>query len=100
MWDTHKACNTYSYHSTHPNNPNNSKGRLVFIFDMNLPPSKRKAPIKANFQHLIRAKMYGVITLNSLEGMMRELNELIPVDLEKGGNTLEYVICRQHRYVL
>lgn len=28
--------------------------------------------------------MYGVITLNSLEGMMRELNELIPVDMERG----------------
>lgn len=83
----------------HPNDPNGSKRRLQFQFNMNLPPSKRKAPIKANFQHLIRAKMYGVITLNSLEGMMRELNELIPVDLEKGGNAVECVIRRQHRYV-
>ena len=80
----------------HPNDPNDSIRRFRFQFNMNLPPSKRKAPIKANFQHLIRAKMYGVITLNSLEGMMRELNELIPVDLEKGGNTMEYMIRRQH----
>lgn len=80
----------------HPNDPNDSIRRFLFQFNMNLPPSKRKAPIKANFQHLIRAKMYGVITLNSLEGMMRELNELIPVDLEKGGNKVEYMIRRQH----
>lgn len=80
----------------HPNDPNDSIRRFRFQFNMNLPPSKRKAPIKANFQHLIRAKMYGVITLNSLEGMMRELNELIPVDLEKGDNTMEYMIRRQH----
>ena len=80
----------------HPNDPNDSIRRFRFQFNMNLPPSKRKAPIKANFQHLIRAKMYGVITLNSLEGMMRELNELIPVDLEKGDNTMEYMIRRQY----
>ena len=46
--------------------------------------SKRKVPIKADCQYLIRAKLYGVITLNSLEGMMRELDGLIPVDIEKG----------------
>ena len=51
---------------------------------MNMQPPKRKVPIKSNYQFLIRAKMYGVITLNSLEGMMRELDELIPVDMERG----------------
>ena len=51
---------------------------------MNMQPPKRKVPIKSNYQFLIRAKMYGVITLNSLEGMMRELNELIPIEMERG----------------
>lgn len=47
-------------------------------------PPKRKTPIKTTHQFLIRAKMYGVICLNSLEGMMKELDELIPVEMENG----------------
>lgn len=46
--------------------------------------SKRKTPIKASYQYLIRAKLYGVITMNSIEGMMSELDELIPIEMERG----------------
>lgn len=48
--------------------------------------TKRKVPIKTDCQYLIRAKLYGVIALNSLEGMMRELDALIPMDIERGLN--------------
>lgn len=45
---------------------------------------KRKTPIKTSYQYLIRAKLYGVITMNSIEGMMNELDELIPYEMERG----------------
>lgn len=51
---------------------------------VNLMLSKRKTPIKASYQYLIRAKLYGVITMNAIEGMMNELDELIPVEMERG----------------
>ena len=46
--------------------------------------SKRKTPIKSSYQYLVRAKLYGIITLNSIEGMMSELDELIPIEMEIG----------------
>lgn len=52
--------------------------------------SKRKTPIKANCQNLIRAKLYGVITMNSIEGMMNELDELIPLDMERSKICMTY----------
>lgn len=58
---------------------------------MSEPGTKRKVPIKTDCQYLIRAKLYGVIALNSLEGMMRELDALIPVDIEKGLN-VEWIL--------
>ena len=51
---------------------------------MNAPNQKKKVLIKTSYQYLVRAKLYGVVTLNCLEGMMNELDELIPVDMEKG----------------
>ncbi len=51
---------------------------------MNTQSQKKKILVKTNYQYLVRAKLYGVITLNCLEGMMNELDELIPVDMEKG----------------
>lgn len=54
------------------------------ITNMNTQSQKKKILVKTNYQYLVRAKLYGVITLNCLEGMMNELDELIPVDMEKG----------------
>ena len=51
---------------------------------MNAQNQKKKILIKTSYQYLVRAKLYGVVTLNCLEGMMNELDELIPVDMEKG----------------
>lgn len=53
---------------------------------MNTQNQKKKILIKTSYQYLVRAKLYGVVTLNCLEGMMNELDELIPVDMEKGGS--------------
>lgn len=66
---------------------------------MSEPGTKRKVPIKTDCQYLIRAKLYGVIALNSLEGMMRELDALIPVDIEKGLNVRWILIARQRRCI-
>lgn len=59
---------------------------LVRAIKMNTQNQKKKILIKTSYQYLVRAKLYGVVTLNCLEGMMNELDELIPVDMEKGGS--------------
>lgn len=50
---------------------------------MNERISKKTMPAKSVFHHVIRAKLFGVLTLNSLEGMLHELDALIPPDMEK-----------------
>ena len=60
------------------------KNEGQMITNMNTQSQKKKILVKTNYQYLVRAKLYGVITLNCLEGMMNELDELIPVDMEKG----------------
>lgn len=52
--------------------------------EMNQRAPKKKVPVKSVFHHIIRAKLFGVLTLNCLEGMMHELDNLIPIDLERG----------------
>ena len=57
---------------------------MARVIKMNTQNQKKKILIKTSYQYLVRAKLYGVVTLNCLEGMMNELDELIPVDMEKG----------------
>lgn len=61
-----------------------TENALVRAIKMNTQNQKKKILIKTSYQYLVRAKLYGVVTLNCLEGMMNELDELIPVDMEKG----------------
>lgn len=63
-----------------------TENALVRAIKMNTQNQKKKILIKTSYQYLVRAKLYGVVTLNCLEGMMNELDELIPVDMEKGGS--------------
>ncbi|KAK8805856.1 hypothetical protein WA158_002512 [Blastocystis sp. Blastoise] len=64
---------------------------------MNQRAPKKKVPVKSVFHHVIRAKLFGVLTLNSLEGMMHELDNLIPVDLERDNiDTFSEELRRYH----
>ena len=41
---------------------------------------------KKVFNHVMRAKLYGVIAVNSIEGITSEIDNLLPEELEKGMN--------------
>ena len=41
---------------------------------------------KKVFNHVMRAKLYGVIAINSIEGITSEIDNLLPEELEKGMN--------------
>ena len=40
-----------------------------------------KVPVKTIFHHVIRAKLYAILTMNAMEGMMLEMDHLVPSDL-------------------
>lgn len=42
---------------------------------------------KKVFNHVMRAKLYGVIAINSIEGITSEIDNLLPEELEKGMNS-------------
>ena len=39
---------------------------------------RKKIAAKSVFNHIIRAKLYGILTINSLEGIIHEVDQLIP----------------------
>ena len=45
---------------------------------------RKKIPVKAVYNHIMRAKLYGILTINSLEGIMHEVDEMIPQDALDG----------------
>lgn len=57
---------------------------------MNMPPSmpirkeRKKIPVKTVFTHIMRAKLYGVLTVNALEGIIHEIDEILPADTLEG----------------
>lgn len=44
---------------------------------MNAKAPRKKIPVKSIFHHVIRAKIYAILTMNALEGMMFELNHTL-----------------------
>ena len=44
---------------------------------MNSKAPRKKIPVKSIFHHVIRAKIYSILTLNALEGMMYELDHTL-----------------------
>ena len=44
---------------------------------MNSKAPRKKIPVKTIFHHVIRAKLYAVLTMNALEGMMLEINTVL-----------------------
>lgn len=47
---------------------------------MNSKAPRKKVPVKTIFHHVIRAKLYAILTMNALEGMMLEMDHLVPSD--------------------
>ena len=45
---------------------------------------RQRGDTKQVYTHLMRAKLYGVIAINTLEGITHELDDLLPYELEKG----------------
>ena len=44
---------------------------------MNTKIQRKKVPMKSIFHHVTRAKVYAILTLEALEGMMLELNHTL-----------------------
>ena len=44
---------------------------------MNTKVQRKKVPMKSIFHHVTRAKVYAILTLEALEGMMLELNHTL-----------------------
>lgn len=47
---------------------------------MNSKAQRKKVPVKSIFHHVTRAKVYAILTLEALEGMMLELNHTLDQD--------------------
>ena len=45
---------------------------------------RKKIPIKNVYTHVMRAKLFGVLTVNALEGIVHEIDELLPLDTMEG----------------
>ena len=45
---------------------------------------RKKVPVKSVFNHVIRAKLYGILTINSIEGIMHEIDEMLPQEILDG----------------
>lgn len=39
---------------------------------------------KKNYTHVMRAKLFGVIAINTMEGITSEIDSMLPYELEKG----------------
>ena len=45
---------------------------------------RKKIPVKQVYNHIMRAKLYGILTINSLEGIMHEIDEMLPQEALDG----------------
>ena len=45
---------------------------------------RKKVPVKSVFNNVIRAKLYGILTINSIEGIMHEIDEMLPQETLDG----------------
>ena len=41
-------------------------------------------PVKSVYSHIIRAKLFGVLTVNALEGIINEIDQMIPPEAFDG----------------
>lgn len=45
---------------------------------------RKKVAVKSVYSHVIRAKLFGVLTANALEGIVHEIDELLPRETMEG----------------
>ena len=57
---------------------------LDYKFLMSTKRERKKVPVKSVFNHVIRAKLYGILTINSIEGIMHEIDEMLPQETLDG----------------
>lgn len=50
---------------------------------MNSKTPRKKIPVKTIYHRVIRTKLYAILTVNALEGMMLEMNNLISADMNR-----------------
>ena len=44
---------------------------------------------KKNYTHIMRAKLFGVIAINTMEGITSEIDSMLPYELEKGESRVQ-----------
>lgn len=45
---------------------------------------RKKIPVKSVYSHIMRAKLFGILTINSLEGIIHEIDEMLPQEALDG----------------
>ena len=45
---------------------------------------RQRQEAKQSYAHIMRAKLYGVLAINTIEGTASEIDNLLPYDMEKG----------------
>ena len=55
---------------------------------------RKKIAAKSVFNHVIRAKLYGILTINSLEGIIHEVDQLIPQEALERKTGYSIITCR------
>ena len=56
----------------------------IFVKTMQGRKERKKIPIKNVYTHVMRAKLFGVLTVNALEGIVHEIDEVLPIDTMEG----------------
>ena len=57
---------------------------------------RKKIPVKAVYTHIMKAKLYGILTINSLEGIIHEVDEMIPQEALDGLDLLFRIMRRTY----
>lgn len=55
---------------------------LILTLGMSQNREKKKIALKTVYAHVIRAKLYGVLTVNALEGIMNEIDIMLSHDFQ------------------
>ena len=45
---------------------------------------RQRQEAKQSYIHIMRAKLYGVLAINTIEGIASEIDNLLPYEMEKG----------------
>lgn len=45
---------------------------------------RQRQEAKRTYTHIMRAKLYGVLAINTIEGIASEIDNLLPYEMDKG----------------